>query len=135
MFNFYLACMDYPNDRKLLVLLSHIEKLNSKQMRMYRSLSTIYTDNSYYLRDIQQELVALKFLSVEYEVSETGAIKAETIMHDITPTGIGAISSGRFPSEQKANGIAKRNFWVGWSTAIIGGIGGIFGILSALNAL
>ena len=127
--------MEYPNDRKLLVLLGYIEVLNCKQTRLYNKLSSIYTDNSFYIKAIQDELVQLKYLSVTYNLTDSGAVIEESILYKITPSGIDAVLSGRFPSELWSRKVEKRNLWIGWSATIIGTIGGILGILSALNVL
>lgn len=128
--------MNNENDRKLLVLLSYIEKYTPKQKRLLHKLDKIYTDNAAYTDKIRDELVSLGYLNLyKGTQSDSGQYLRSNYSYEITPTGIGAIFSGRFPSERAARLIEKRNLFIGWAATVVGVAGGILGVLSALGLL
>lgn len=128
--------MDNINDRKTLLLLTHLKQRNNKQQKTFDKLSAVYTDNEYVSDILLEELIKAKFITKSYKTSKsTGAPIQDTITYQTTNTGAGAIYSGRFPSEMNTLRIQRWNIGIGWFSIMIGAIGGLFGIVSTIPKL
>lgn len=128
--------MDYPNDRKILFLLSHKKELTYSEKRKLRKLSNIYQDNHLFSKELTRELSASHFIESENlepykpKRSETGAVVQHSLRWYTTNRGIEALRNGRFLSERAQITKKARFLALQWTSIIIGSISVLIGILT-----
>ena len=127
---------DNPNDRKILFLLSHKEKLTYSEKIELKKLSKTYPDNYVFNQILVRELSALHFIeSEDLEPNKTEhSSSGERIKHSFrwytSDRGIKALRNNRFLSERTQVIKEAQLLALRWVSILVGIIVGLIGILS-----